>query len=261
MVKKFLLALAAIPAATLAVEASAQSYYPNPNGVAIDPSLQLQSQLDAGVQAGTIDATEARRLRQEIRRLSRLQRQYSANGLTPQERDVLQQQAGTVSQQIQVADGRYGNSYGNTGYTSGNNGYGNSGYANGNPGYTTDQYGRRIPTPTYTTDRYGRPVQNGYYGQGAPAPVPAPNGGLGSVLGNVLGGGAGGNILASILGNGGLRVGDLITGTLGSVLRPAPNNFGSSNSSDNGTYFRSDGERVYEIDTRTNTVVRIHPVR
>jgi hypothetical protein len=244
--KKLLLTLAAIPAATLAVESQAQTYqtYANSNAnVTVQNQVgQLQAQLNAGIRSGTIDATEARRLRQEIRALNRLRTQYASNGLTNQEWNVLQQRVGNLSQQIQVA-------YGYNGYNQGN------GYAYGNSGVAYDQYGRPIQN--------GYPVQNnGYYGQGGPyVPYQAPrtNSGVGGVLGSVLGGvlgGGSGNILGSILSNGGLRIGDVITGVLGNVLGGA-SNLGYQDRSN--VYFRTDGQRVYEIDARTNQVIRIHP--
>ena len=260
--KRLLITLAAIPIATIAVEASAQTYVTssaNANATVQNQIVQLQAQLDAGVRSGAIDTTERRRLRQEIRALTRLRAQYAANGLNNQEWNVLQQRVGNLSQQLQVAGGGYAYGYSQPG----------NGYAYGNTGYTYDQYGRRVQAPTYTYDQYGRPVQtqSGYYGQGGPY-VPYPqtntNSGVGNVLGNVLGSvlgggsGLGGNILGSILGNGGLRVGDLITGTIGSVLRPAPS---TSYQSRGDVYFRSDGQRVYEIDARTNQVIAVHPLR
>ena len=260
MMKRLLITLAAIPIATLAVEANAQNYVTssaNANATVQNQIVQLQAQLDAGVRTGAIDTTERRRLRQEIRTLTRLRAQYAANGISSQEWNLLQQRVGNLSQQIQVAGGGYA-----YGYTQPNNGY-----AYGNSGVRYDQYGRPIQTQGYTYDQYGRPVtvNNGYYGQGGPyVPVPSTsNSGMGNVLGGVLGsvlggGGMGGNILGSILGNGGLRVGDLITGTIGSVLRPAPN---TSYQSRGDVYFRSDGQRVYEIDARTNQVIAVHPLR
>ena len=258
--KRLLITLAAIPIATLAVEASAQTYVTssaNANAMVQNQIVQLQAQLDAGIRSGAIDPTQRRALRQEIRTLTRLRAQYAANGISSQEWNVLQQRVGNLSQQLQVATGGYAYGYNQP----------VNGYAYGNSGVRYDQYGRPIQTQGYTYDQYGRPVtvNNGYYGQGGPyVPVPSTNNSgvgniLGGVLGSVLGGnGLGGNILGSILGNGGLRVGDLITGSIGSVLGAAPSN---SYQSRTDVYFRSDGQRVYEIDARTNQVIAIHPLR
>lgn len=135
-----------------------------------------------------------------------------------------------------------------------------------NSGTRYDQYGRPVARSGVEYDRYGRATSNGgYYGQGGPyEPIPQSNRGgnvLGSVLGNVMGGGGGmGGILGSILGRGGLRTGDVITSTIGSVLGGAAG-YGRQFRDSNNVYYRSDGERVYQIDARTNRVVAVHPVR
>lgn len=157
-----------------------------------------------------------------------------------------------------------------------------------------DQYGRRVTTNDVVYDRYGRPVATGgVYGQGGPYEPVARNSGIGNVLGgvlgsvvgggsgvggilgsvvggsrgaggvlgSVLGGGGGlGGILGSVLGRGGLRRGDVITGALGSVLGSAVG-FGPQFRDTNNVYYRSDGQRVYEIDARTNTVMQVVPVQ
>ena len=146
-------------------------------------------------------------------------------------------------------------------------------------GVATDRYGRTIGNDGVTYDRYGRPVNGGYTGQGGPY-EPISQGGMGSnvlggvlgsvmggggvmggVLGSVVGGGSGmGGLLGSILSRGGLRTGDVITSTVGSVLGSAVG-FGSQYRDTSNVYYRSDGERVYEIDARTNTVNRVYPVQ
>lgn len=148
-----------------------------------------------------------------------------------------------------------------------------------------DRYGRPVANNGVTYDRYGRPVYNnsgydaygrqtqsgGYYGQGGPyEPVSRSNGtgnvlgnvlggvmGGGGVLGSVMGGGGMGGILGSILSRGGLRTGDVVTSTIGNVLGRA-NNFGPQYQDNSNVYYRSDGERVYAIDTRTNQVVQVY---
>lgn len=104
-----------------------------------------------------------------------------------------------------------------------------------------------------------------YYGQGGPCEQVQRGGSgvgniLGGVLGSMMGGGGGGGLLGSILGRGGLRTGDVITSTIGSVLGSAMG-FGSRYRDNNSVYYWSDGQRVYEIDARTNQAIRIHPVR
>lgn len=254
--KKLLLTLAAIPAATMAVEASAQTYVgANANVTVQNQIVQLQNQLNIGIQNGAIDATEARRLRQEIRRLTRLRTQYSANGLTTQEWRVLQQQVGNISQQMQVA----------AGYAAGNPPYGNAYGYYGNQGYPSQGYpSQGYSNQGYAYDQYGRPVavnNGGYYGQGGPY-VPAPqarSNGIGNVLGGVLGSVVGGGgVLGNVLGGGGLGIGSVITGAIANALGGG-DRYGYQDRSN--VYFRTDGERVYEIDARTNQVIRIHPAR
>lgn|GEM_PF-1088429 len=148
-----------------------------------------------------------------------------------------------------------------------------------NNGVEYDRYGRPVYNGGVVTDRYGRPVNGGYSGQGGPyEPIPQGSqsgnvlggvlgtvlgggGGMGGVLGSVVGGGSGmGGILGSILGRGGLQRGDVITSTIGSVLGGATG-YGSQYRDTGSVYYRSDGERVYEIDSRTNTVNRVYPVQ
>jgi hypothetical protein len=130
-------------------------------------------------------------------------------------------------------------------------------------GRPVDQYGRVIANGGVAVDQYGRPVSNGYYGQGGPyEPVPQSSGMgnvLGGVLGSVLGGGSGaGGVLGNVLGGGGLSVGSVITSAIANALGRGTN-YGYQDRSN--VYFRSDGRQVYEIDARTNRVIRIHPIQ
>jgi hypothetical protein len=282
--KKLLLSLLALPAATFALEASAQSGYGAQANVGMNNRIaNLEARVDAGIQVGVIDRNEARTLRRQLNELRRLEMSYSQNGLTSSERRTLQQRIRSVRDQVRMAGGTgWARNYG----WNDDDMYGNSGY--GNSGVTYDQYGRPMQTQRYDqygrpvdqygrvmqtqrvdqygrpVDQYGRPITNGYYGQGGPyEPVPYQrNNGMGNVVGGVLGGMMGGNsgggILGSILSNGGLRIGDVITGVLGTALGGG-SSLGYRDRSD--VYFRTDGQRVYEIDARTNQVIRIHPAR
>jgi hypothetical protein len=305
--RKFLLTLAAIPAATMAVEASAQTNMNAGGAVGIQNRIaNLEARLNAGAQARVFTNSEYSNLTNQLSQLRGLERQYSANGLTASERRQLQNRIRVIRDDLRTAGGNsWANRYGWTDRDLET--YSN--YSNANAGVRYDQYGRPIATGNVTYDQYGRPMANssvsydqygrpinnggvvydqngrviqgvaydqngrpvmtngGYYGQGGPyQPVPQQQGsGLGGVLGSVLGGAMGGNggaggVLGSILGGGGLGVGDVITSTIGSVLRGG-NTYGTQYRDNNSTYFRSDGQRVYEIDARTNTVVRIHPLR
>ena len=313
--KKLLLTLAALPAATMAVEASAQTNM-NANGaVGIQNRIaNLEARLNAGVQARVFTQQELSNLGNQMQTLRNLERQYSANGLTANERRQLQNRIRVLRDDLRMAGGnswanRYGwsdrdleaNAYGGAYGNSYGNAYGNTTVRydqygrpiQNNGGVTYDQYGRPMANTRVTYDQYGRPIQNnggvydqygrpiqnngvvydqngrpiangGYYGQGGPyQPAPSNNGGIGSVIGGILGGGnsgGSGGVLGGLLGGRSLGIGDVITSAIGSVLRGG-SSYGNQYRDNGSTYFRSDGERVYEIDARTNTVVRVHPLR
>ena len=189
-----------------------------------------------------------------------------------------------------------GETYDRNGRPINNNGvvYDQDGRAVANGSVMSDRYGRPIADEGVVYDRYGRPVNGGYAGQGGPyepnsqgsqggsvlggvlgsvigggsgvggvlgSVIGGGGGGMGGVLGSVVGGGRGmGGVLGSILSRGGLRTGDVITGAIGSVLGSAVGS-GSQFRDTSNVYYRSDGERVYEIDARTNTVNRVYPVQ
>src|SRR4051794_1006068 len=117
--KKLLTAMTAVSALALAAPAAAQYGYQSNNGynngyryntnaggtVAFDTRIsQLQTRLDAGISAGTIDRYEATNLRRQLDNLRRLEWRYSRNGLTLQERTDLQQRIRSVRQQLRTAD-------------------------------------------------------------------------------------------------------------------------------------------------------------
>ena len=111
--KKILLGMASIAALSAAVPAAAQypnqypSQYPGQNsmGYGFDVRIgHLETRLRAGVQQGTITPREARPLHMQLRALSRLERQYSLNGISRQERADLQHRFRILRQQIRVAD-------------------------------------------------------------------------------------------------------------------------------------------------------------
>jgi hypothetical protein len=98
--RKIMMTLAAVSALAVAAPASAQ--YGGGNFTSrID---QLQANLQAGVQSGRITRNEAQPLRQQIRALSELERQFSRDGLSRGERDQLQQRVQMLRQQIRTAE-------------------------------------------------------------------------------------------------------------------------------------------------------------
>ena len=98
--KKIMMTMAAVSALAMAGPAAAQNAQGN-----FDARInQLQNNLQAGVQSGRITRNEAVPLRDRLRPLSQLERQYSRNGLSRGERDQLQQRIQTLRQQIRYAE-------------------------------------------------------------------------------------------------------------------------------------------------------------
>lgn len=213
--KKFLLAMTAIPALAIAAPAAAQYGYPyqsNSYANANTGSGMLRAELQAGMQQGAISRREARPLIQQLNALTRLEYQYGQNGMSRREMADLQQRAQALHQQIRYAgndrDGRY-----------------------------------------RQDDRYGN-YPGGYDGRGGPYEdygyEPRSSG-----RGGIVGG-----IIDSIFGGGGLRVGQRASGNLYGVPYQYQDQFRDGN----GYYFRSDGRTIYQIDARSNTVVRAFPM-
>lgn len=278
---KILLTMTAVGALAVAAPAAAQYNNVNAGGtVGISNRIaQLDARLQAGISSGEVNRTEARNLRMELRALQRLERQYSINGLTQSERTDLQRRIRDFREDLRTADnGRYDR---DTRYSWNDDGY--------NTGYNTeryDRYGRRddrngefdrngnrigsadVNYGQYNTerydhsgnrdDRYGEYDRNGNrigrvegnYGQGGPyEPVDTScenrGGVIGGVIDNVLGRG---NNCTS------LRVGSRVSGNLGAV----PYQYRSQFRDGNGIYYRSDGRAIYQIDARTDTVIRVY---
>jgi len=75
-------------------------------------SHQLQAQLDAGINEGTISRRESVELREKLSRLVRLERQFSPNGISGREYAVLMQRSNALSKEIRFAT-RNHNRWGN----------------------------------------------------------------------------------------------------------------------------------------------------
>ncbi|HEX2762689.1 MAG TPA: hypothetical protein VHM92_02425 [Allosphingosinicella sp.] len=134
-----------------------------------------------------------------------------------------------------------------------------------------DRYGNRIGTTTTVRyDRYGNRSATGEYdargnwvgraddddvyrGQGGPYENDdvycERRGGVGGVLGNVLG-----NVLGRGDNCGTLRVGARASAN----LRTLPSEYRYRYPDGNGVYYRTDGRVIYQIDARTDTVIRIY---
>ena len=234
--KKILLSMAAVSALAIGAPAAAQfsnsSYqggaYTDVNANVGARIGQLQARLQAGVQSGAINREEARALRQQLRQLRDLERQYNVNGLTGRERADLQLRIRNLRQQIRYAEGGQGN------------------YRNGD--YDDDDYarGQRVDRDRDGYDdrdherdgRWDDDHQDRRYEE------PAQRGGIGGVIDSVLGRG------------GGLRVGQRVSGDLYGLPYEYRNHYRDGN----GVYYRTDGRQIYQIDARSETVIRVYPM-
>ena len=215
---KFIATMAAVSALAIAAPAVAQPGYGGQQqndyrGGNADVNLsaridQLQMRLQAGVQSGSITRREARPLRQQLRQLTQIERQYARNGISGQERGELQRRMRDLRQGIRRADG--------------------------NEQARWDRYDRE--------DGYGREGQwsGGYVDEGQ---YQQPRSGLGGVIDSVFGGG-------------GLRVGQRAS----SGLYGLQGGYRDQYRDGNGAYYRTDGRQIYQIDARTQTVVRVYPM-
>jgi hypothetical protein len=277
--KRTLLMISAATALCAAAPAAAQyQTYSNANQgygnayaagtVGIDNRIaQLDARLNAGIQSGAISGSEARVLRRDLSYLVRVEQQYGRDGMSQAERRDLRQRIRMLHARIRDADAgswdRYdrfassdvdddynrGSQYGSNGYPGyayPNGAYPNNAYPNGtypNNAYPNGAYpNNAYPNAGYPSAGY---PNNGYYGQGGPyedVDVCERRGGIGGLIESVFGGGSC------------LRVGDRASGNLYGVPYEYQNQFRDGN----GYYFRSDGRAIYQIDARTNTVVRVY---
>ena len=67
-------------------------------------SGELQMQIEAGFDSGAISHNEATTLRNRLRQLVRLERRFSPNGISGRENAVLQQHSNALRQQISLAE-------------------------------------------------------------------------------------------------------------------------------------------------------------
>lgn len=257
--KKIILGMAAVSTLAIAAPAMAQRGYVNSN---IDVRIgELQSQLQAGVQHGSISRQEAIPLRQQLRALTRLERQYSRDGLSRSERQDLQQRVQTLRQQIRIAErsgnGRWADNDGRRcppGLERRNNGCTPPGQV-GRDGRWEDRRDDRWDDRRDRDGRWGDRDDDRYDDRDRDRDGRwerdsdddryddryDDRNNRGGILGNILGGGA-------------LRVGQRIPSNLGAVPYHLRNQYRDGN----GVFYRADSRRVYEVDARTHTVVRIY---
>jgi hypothetical protein len=254
--KKIIIALAATTAFAGAAPAAAQ-YGMGGNGPVRADQLQLQ--LQAGVRSGAITRAEAMPLREQLRQLTRLETLYARDGISGRERADLQHRINALRQGIRMAartgDDRYDradNRYDRDDdrYSRGD-GYGRDGtYDRNNDGWDdrdANRDGRWDVDSRYDAnrdgwddrdhDRDGRWDNDAGYGRE-----------------QVRDRGVVGQLIDRVTGTGGLRVGQQASANLGSVPYAYRDEFRDGG----GTYYRSDGRQIYQIDARTQTVVRVY---
>ncbi len=187
---------------------------------------QLRERIEAGVELGAISRREAVSLRSSLRSLTQLERRYSRNGLNNEERQELQSRLRSLRQEVRQADngaqGRYED-------------WDRQG------GRDDDRYddrdGSRDDGRGYDRDegRYDD-VDDGYRER-------EQRGGLGGVIDGVLG-----------RNSATLQIGQRAPSDLYGVPFEYRDRYRDTNQS----YYRSDGRQIYQIDARTQAVVRIH---
>ena len=265
MNKTSFIALAATSAIAAAAPASAQSGGYGGNAYGANSNIevradQLQMRLQAGVRSGAITRSEAMPLRAQLRELMRLESLYARDGISGRERADLQHRINSLRQGIRMAergaDGRYGRDddrygrdddrydrderYGrgdvDSRYDRNNDGWddrdGNrdgrwdvdSRYDSNRDGYDDRDYNR---DGRWDNDQgYQQSDNRGVVGQ----------------------------ILDRVTGNNGLRVGQRASANLGSV----PYAYRDQYRDGDNFYYRSDSRNIYQIDARTQTVVRVY---
>ncbi len=236
--KRLLLGLA-ISAAAITAPAVAQSsdnrYQDRPGSYRDDDSSrgnmsarieQLRDRIETGVQSGAISRREALSLRASLRSLTELERRYSRNGLTNEERQDLQSRLRSLRQEMRQADngarGRY-DDWDRQGGRDDSRYEDRDGRRDDGRGYDRDD--SRFDD---SDDRYGEPEQRG---------------GLGGVIDGVLG-----RNPAT------LQIGQRAPTDLYGVPYEYRDRYRDTDQS----YYRSDGRQIYQIDARTGAVVRIH---
>lgn len=224
--KKILMTMAAVSA--LAIGAPAAAQYAG--GDARLGVQQLQAQLQAGVRSGAISRREARPLDDQIRQIDDYARINGRDGLSGRERLYIRQRVANLSQHIRYAEmtgNDRGERYGRDdryddgrAYGANDQGYGRYG-ANGY-GADTEGYARvdsnRDGWDDRDLNRDGR-IDDGRFEQDG----------------------------------GDLRVGQRISGNFGEMPAQYRDRYRDSD----GAYYRYDRGNIYQVDARTNLILRI----
>jgi hypothetical protein len=289
--KKLIIAIAATTAFAGAAPAAAQYAGANMQ-LRTD---QLQSQLQAGVQSGAITRAEAMPLRDQLRQLTQLERQYAQGGFTMQERTDLQNRRASLRQGIRIAmrngddrydrDGRYDDRYGRDcppGLEKKNNGclppgqvgrgdrdgrWGDDDRWNSRDTIDRNRDGyddRDLNRDRRIDDREWRLAEERYgddrrYDRDDDDRYDRDDDDRydrdDDRYEDRNRGGIGG-IVDNLLGRGTLRVGQRVTAS--AQLGAVPYEYRNQYRDGNGVYYRSDGRAIYQIDARNDTVLRIY---
>ena len=295
--KKFIIALAATTAFAGAAPAAAQF-----GGNVQLRTDRLHTELQAGVRSGAITRAEAIPLREQLRRLTQLERQYARGGFSAGERSELQSRSASLRQGIRIAlhndddrwdrdgrddrwdrddrdgrdgrwdrDGRWERDGRDCppGLEKKNNGCLPPGQVGrdrrdgrwgdddrrsewidrNRDGYDDRDLNRdrRIDDRewrlAHDDDRWDRDGRDDRWDRDDDRYEDRDRrrGGLGGLIDGVLGRDT-------------LRVGQRVSANLG----PVPYEYRNRYRDGNGVYYRSDGRAIYQIDARTDTVVRIY---
>lgn len=263
MNRTIFIALAATSAIAAAAPASAQSGgygnqgYGNQGygyGNAQIRSDQLQMQLQAGIRSGAITRSEAMPLREQLRQLTRLEMLYARDGISGRERADLQQRINSVRQGIRMAergsDGRYGRDDDRDDRDGDRYGRGDvdSRYDRNNDGWD-DRDGNR--DGRWDVDSRYDSNRDGYDDRDRDR-----DGRWDNDEDRSDGRGIVGQVIDRVTGNGGLRVGQRASTDLGGV----PYAYRTQYRDGDNVYYRSDGRQIYQIDARSQTVVRVYPM-
>jgi hypothetical protein len=272
--KKLWMSMTALSALAVTTPAVAQNWG---SGAAIQVSVnQLETRLDAGLRRGTIPRSQAPRLRSQAQQLRQLEARYRVGGFSSRERADLEMRIDNLDSQIRYAE-RWGYRYENRGWSDRNSdGWddrdvnrdgawdverrydrNDDGWddrdTNRDGRWNNDQYGRDSRLDDRSTDRdddgwddrdrnrdgrldydagYDRgdydDGRTGYYDRDARA-------GDGLDMGAAL------------------RVG--VRAPTG--LSPVPPEYRTQYRDGNGVYYRYDDGNIYQVDARTNLILRV----
>ena len=252
--KKILFGMAAVSALAAAAPTAAQSGQRGYGGYDIQSHTnvrariaQLQVRLDAGLRSGAITRAEARPLYRELRQLQQLELRFRRNGISGRENAELQHRIDDLRQALFSAEGRRG-----WGRDRGDDRWGNrQDDWNDRDSRWEDRDERRRERWEERDERReerweDREERWEDRDERWDDRRDDRRGGIGGVIDDVLG-------------VGGLRVGQRVTAN--ARLGAVPYEYRSRFRDNSRFYYRSDGRSIYQIDARTNVVLRIYDIR